>query len=92
MHTCSARALINVDIAAMITHGCVEGHGITISGYPQQTMYIPVFNVVCKDRGHHNRVVHRELKVHGMLFALVISVKVESGEVGTLLQSICDNN
>ena len=57
MHTCGALAHINVDIAAMITHGCVEGHGTTISGYPQQTRYIHVFNIICKGRGHHNIVV-----------------------------------
>lgn len=93
MHACSAPAHTNVDMAAMVTPGCVEGHGITISGCPQQAKCILVFNAVWKGRGQHNRVAqHRDLKVHGILSALVKFVEVESGEVGTLLLSTCDSN
>ena len=93
MHTCSAAAHTNVDMAAMVMHGYVEGYGKTINGYPQQVKCIRVFDAVWKGRGQHNRVVqHIVFKVHRMLSALVKFVGVDSGEAGTLSLSTCDNN
>ena len=86
MHTCNALAHTNVDIELMITHGCVEGHGIIIINYLQHAKYINVLDAVWKARGHHRRMAQQgELEVDGILFVLVISMEVESGEVEILL-------
>lgn len=68
----------------MITHGCFEEHGITISGYLQQAKYIHVLNVVLKGRGHPKRMTQQgELEMDDMLFVLVRSVELKSGKVET---------
>lgn len=62
-------------MGAMVLPGCVEEHGITISGYLQQAKYILVSNVVWKGGGHRRRMAQQgELQMDGMLFVLVIFV------------------
>ena len=93
MHACSVVAHTNVDMAAMVMRGYVEGHGKTINGHPQQVKCIRVFDAVWKGRGQHNRVVqHIVLKVHIMLSALVKFVGVDNGEARTPSLSTYDSN
>ena len=93
MHAYSVVAHTNVDMAAMVMRGYVEGHGKTINGYPQQVKCIRVFDAVWKGRGQHSKVVqHIVLKVHKMLYALVKFVEVNNGEAGTLPLSTCNIN
>ena len=93
MHAYNVVAHTNVDMAAMVMCGYVEGHGKTINGYSQQVKCIRVFDAVWKGKGQHNRVAqHIVLKVHRLLSALVKFVEVDSGEARTPSLSTCDIN